>query len=151
MPHLVAAMLLGELVAAPAVRVPAWALRWRAVRSSGPGGQNVNKVASKVELRVALACIHGLTPKTGARLRRLAGARLTGADELVVTSALTRDQGRNLGDAVAKLQRLLEQAQALPRPRRATTPTAGGVRRRLDAKKRTGERKRERRAAGDDA
>ena len=73
-------MSLGALHAAPGVTVPAAALRWRAVRSSGPGGQNVNKVASKVELRVAVASIHGLTEKTGARLRRLAGdlaARLT--------------------------------------------------------------------------
>lgn len=138
-------MLLGELIAPPGVRVPAWALRWRAVRSSGPGGQNVNKVASKVELRVAMACIHGLTAKTGARLRRLAGGRLNAADELVLTSTLTRDQGRNLDDAVAKLQRLLEQAQALPRPRRATRPGYGAVQRRLGEKKRLGDKKRGRR------
>lgn len=138
-------MLLGELIAAPGVRVPAWALRWRAVRSSGPGGQNVNKVASKVELRVAMACIHGLTAKTGARLRRLAGGHLNAADELVLTSSLTRDQGRNLDDAVAKLQRLLEQAQALPRPRRATRPGYGAVQRRLGEKKRLGDKKRGRR------
>ena len=143
-------MSLAELIAAPGVRVPPWALKWRAVRSSGPGGQNVNKVASKVELRVALAAIHGLTEKTGARLRLLAGARLTNDDELIVTSALTRDQARNLEDAVAKLQGLLERAQALPRPRRATRPTAGGVRRRLDAKSKTGAKKRERRVAGDE-
>lgn len=143
-------MSIGELIAAPAVRVPAWALRWRAVRSSGPGGQNVNKVASKVELRVALACIHGLTEKTGARLRTLAGSRLTLGDEIVLTSALTRDQGRNLDDAVHKLQHLLERAQVLPRPRRATRPTAGGVRRRLDAKKQTGAKKRGRQATGDE-
>ena len=143
-------MSLAELIAAPGVRVPAWALRWRAVRSSGPGGQNVNKVASKVELRVALAAIHGLTEKTGARLRVLAGARLTNDGELVVTSALTRDQARNLDDAVDKLRRLLERAQALPRPRRATRPTAGGVRRRLDAKSKTGAKKRERRVSADE-
>ena len=143
-------MSLGDLIAAPAVRVPAWALRWRAVRSSGPGGQNVNKVASKVELRVALACIEGLNEKTGARLRSLAGARLTQGEEIVVTSTLTRDQGRNLDDAVDKLQRLLERAQVLPRPRRATRPSAGSVRRRLAAKAQTGEKKRGRRVAGDE-
>jgi len=138
-------MSLAALHAPPGITVPAWALRWRAVRSSGPGGQNVNKVASKVELRVALACIHGLTEKTGARLRRLAGARLTLGEEIVVTSALTRDQGRNLDDALAKLQRLLEQAQALPRPRRATRPSYGAVQRRLGEKRHTAARKRGRR------
>ncbi len=135
-------MSLGALHAAPDITVPAAALRWRAVRSSGPGGQNVNKVASKVELRVAVAAIHGLTEKTGARLRRLAGARLTLDEEIVVTSTLTRDQGRNLDDAVAKLQRLLEMAQALPRPRRATRPSYGSVQRRLGEKKHTAVRKR---------
>ena len=145
-----AAMSLADLIAAPGVRVPAWALRWRAVRSSGPGGQNVNKVASKVELRVALACIDGLTEKTGARLRALAGARLTLGDELVVTSTLTRDQGRNLDDAVTKLQQLLERAQALPRPRRATQPSRGSVRRRLEGKAQTGAKKRGRQAPADE-
>ncbi|HEY8377981.1 MAG TPA: peptide chain release factor-like protein, partial [Nannocystis sp.] len=62
-------MIEGPLIAAPSLRVPAWALRWRAVRASGPGGQNVNKVASKVELRVALAVIEGLTERCSARLR----------------------------------------------------------------------------------
>lgn len=143
-------MSLGELIAQPGVRVPASALHWRAVRSSGPGGQNVNKVASKVELRVELGAIHGLTEKTGARLRKLAGARLTLGEEIVVTSALTRDQGRNLDDALRKLQHLLERAQVLPRPRRATRPSAGAVRRRLDAKKQTGTKKRGRQSPGDE-
>jgi ribosome-associated protein len=149
-PHFLAVMSLGELIAAPGVRVPGWALRWRAVRSGGPGGQNVNKVASKVELRVAVAAIDGLTAKTGARLRSLAGARLTLGEELVITSDLSRDQGRNLDDAVDKLRRLLERAQALPRPRRATRPSAGSVRRRLDAKKQTGAKKRARKVDADE-
>lgn len=143
-------MILGELIAAPNVRVPAWALRWRAVRSSGPGGQNVNKVSSKVELRVAVACIHGLTQKTDARLRRLAGARLTTGGEIVLTAGRSRDQARNLTDAVDRLQRLLEEAQALPRPRHATRPGRRAVQRRLDAKHHAGVRKRERTARPDD-
>lgn len=138
------------LFAAPAVRVPAWALRWRAVRASGPGGQNVNKVASKVELRVAVACVEGLNERTGARLRALAGARLTDNGELVITSAKTRDQGRNLADALAKLQALLQAAQALPRPRHATRPTRGSVERRLAAKHRRAGAKAARRCSTDD-
>ena len=138
------------LFAAPAVRVPAWALRWRAVRASGPGGQNVNKVASKVELRVALACVEGLNERTGARLRALAGGRLTDGGELVITSTKTRDQGRNLADALAKLQALLQAAQALPRPRHATRPTRGSVERRLSAKQRRSDAKAARRCSSDD-
>ena len=140
----------GPLIAAPAVRVPAWALRWRAVRASGPGGQNVNKVASKVELRVALACVEGLNERTGARLRALAGGRLTDGGELVITSTKTRDQGRNLADALAKLQALLQAAQALPRPRHATRPTRGSVERRLSAKQRRSDAKAARRCSSDD-
>nr|WP_276599805.1 alternative ribosome rescue aminoacyl-tRNA hydrolase ArfB [Nannocystis sp. SCPEA4] len=131
----------GPLIAEPALRVPVWALRWRAVRSGGPGGQNVNKVASKVELRVAIACIEGLTEQTGARLRALAKTRLVGSDELVITSERTRDQGRNLDDALAKLRVLLEAAQRQPRPRRPTRPTRGSVERRLAAKQRRGDTK----------
>jgi ribosome-associated protein len=139
----------GPLIAEPALRVPMWALRWRAVRASGPGGQNVNKVASKVELRVAVACIEGLTEQTEGRLRALAGARLAASDELVITSARTRDQGRNLDDALAKLQALLEAVQRQPRPRRPTRPTRGSVERRLAAKLRRGELKAARRWSGE--
>lgn len=130
--------------------MPAWALRWRAVRASGPGGQNVNKVASKVELRVAVACIHGLNQKTDARLRLLAGARLTTSGEIVLTAGNSRDQSRNLSDAVERLQLLLEQAQALPRARHATRPGRGAVQRRLTAKHHNAARKQSRASRPDD-
>lgn len=131
-----------DIIAAPRVRVPAASVRWRAVRSSGPGGQNVNKVATKVELRVALTDITGLGPRELARLRSLAGSRLTTSEELVLTSAKTRDQSRNLNDARAKLHDLLVAAQQLPRPRRATRPSRRVVRRRLNDKRIQGEKKR---------
>lgn len=143
-------MIEGALTAAPALRVPAWALRWRAVRSGGPGGQNVNKVASKVELRVAFACIEGLTARIDARLRSLAGSRATAGGELIVSSSRTRDQGRNLEDALAKLRSLLEAAQQLPRPRRETQPTRGSVERRLAAKRRRSTIKADRGGADDE-
>ncbi len=122
--------------------MPANALRWRAVRSGGPGGQNVNKVASKVELRVELTAIHGLGPAQAQRLRALAGSRLTNGGELVLTSERTRDQARNRIDARSKLHELLTRAQQLPRPRKATRPSAGVVRRRLNNKRLQGAKKR---------
>ena len=106
------------------VVVPASALSLRAVRSSGPGGQNVNKVASKVELRVDLGRVEGLTEAQRERLAALAEPR-RGADGLVVvTSQRTREQFRNLEDAREKVRALVAKALAEPRRRRATRPTA---------------------------
>ncbi|MEZ4451199.1 MAG: alternative ribosome rescue aminoacyl-tRNA hydrolase ArfB [Nannocystaceae bacterium] len=132
------------------VRVAASAMRWRAVRASGPGGQNVNKVASKVELRVTLSDVEGLDAAALSRLRRVAGRFLNDEDELVITSVRTRDQGRNLADAHGKLQALLERIAAPPRPRRPTKPTAGSRARRLGAKRRQGQKKADRRQDGRD-
>ena len=132
------------------VRVPAAAIAWRAVRSSGPGGQNVNKVASKVEVRVAVEAIEGLNPAARARLLRLGQRWLNLAGELVITSALTRDQARNLADARAKLAALLVRAATPPTPRRPTRPTAGAVRRRLSDKSRQARKKQDRRGSGDE-
>src|SRR5512147_3049122 len=116
------------------IHVPAAAVEWRAVRSSGPGGQNVNKVASKVELRVDLAAVTGLEAPARARLAALAASRLDASGRLLVTSQRTRDQLRNLEDARAKVQRLVERALAVPRPRRSTQPSRGAVERRLRSK-----------------
>ncbi len=132
------------------VHVPAAALEWRAVRSSGPGGQNVNKVASKVELRVDLAAIAGLGPAARTRLGGLAAARLDADGRLLVTSQRTRDQLRNLEDARAKVQKLIERALSAPRPRRLTRPSPGAVERRLRHKRERSAVKRQRREAADD-
>ncbi len=117
------------------VSIPTAALEWRAVRSSGPGGQNVNKVSSKVELRVELRSVTGLDSTARARLWALAANKLDADGRLVVTSQRTRDQLRNLEDARAKVQRLVERAMQAPRPRRLTAPSPGAVERRLRAKR----------------
>jgi ribosome-associated protein len=115
------------------VVVPASALAVKAVRSSGPGGQNVNKVASKIELRVDLTRVEGLGDAQRERLFTLAEPRRDAAGLFVVTSQKTRDQARNLADARDKVRALVTKAMALPRRRRATRPTASSraARRRL--------------------
>jgi len=118
------------------VRVPARALTMRAVRSSGPGGQNVNKVASKIDLRVDLDAIEGLSDRAQARLRSLALNRLDAEGRLVVTSQESRDQNRNLEIAREKVRRLVAAALREPRTRRATRPSAAARERRLEGKKR---------------
>lgn len=120
---------------AKGILVPEAAIEWRAVRSSGPGGQNVNKVSSKVELRVDLAAVSGLTGPARARLGALAAARLDSSGRLLVTSQRTRDQIRNLDDARDKVKKLVERALRAPRPRRLTAPSPGAVERRLRAKR----------------
>ena len=102
------------------VTVPASALTFRATRSAGPGGQNVNKVASKVELRVELDRISGLTPETRARLLALCAGRRDREGRLVVTSQRTRDQRRNLDDAREKVREVV--ARALRGPTRSGVP-----------------------------
>ena len=92
------------------ILVPESGIEWRAVRSSGPGGQNVNKVASKVELRVRLDAVSGLSAPARARLAVLAAGRLDADGRLLVTSQRTRDQVRNLEDARDKVQKLVERA-----------------------------------------
>ena len=117
------------------VRVPAAGLTVRAVRASGPGGQNVNKVATKIDLRVDLDGIEGLSPAARSRLDALARHRLDAAGRLVVTSQATRNQGRNLEDAREKVRALVASALVAPRTRTATRPTAAARERRLVAKR----------------
>ncbi|HQQ78782.1 MAG TPA: alternative ribosome rescue aminoacyl-tRNA hydrolase ArfB [Thermoanaerobaculia bacterium] len=121
--------------APPGVFVPPAALEVHAVRSGGPGGQNVNKVASKILLEVDLAKIEGLSDLARRRLATLAGRRL-GADGILrVTAQDSRDQYRNLAAARDKVRELLEQAQVAPKARRATRPSRAAKEKRLKAKR----------------
>ena len=107
-------------------------------RASGPGGQNVNKVSTAVALRFEAERSPSLTAEVKARLRRLAGWRWTGDGALIVTAERHRSQALNREEAREKLRGLILAALERPKPRRATRPTAGSVRRRLEAKVRRG-------------
>lgn len=132
------------------VVIPEADLTWSAARSSGPGGQNVNKVASKVELRFDLERTSALAPDVKERLRSLAKNKLDRDGRVVVVSQATRDQLRNLEDARAKLALLVEQALEVPKPRKSTKPSKGAQRRRVEDKRRQGDKKKSRTRAESD-
>lgn len=132
------------IVVNDAVRVPAWAIAVHASRSSGPGGQNVNKVATKIDLRVDLHAIEGLPEPARERLRRLAAHRLDADGRLVVTSQATRSQSENLEDARSKVRALIESALVRPKSRRPTRPSATSREARITGKKQRGAIKRTR-------
>jgi ribosome-associated protein len=137
------------LVVDPRVTIPAEELSWTAVRASGSGGQNVNKVSSKVQLRFDAASSTALDAATRARLLALAGSRADRAGVVTIESQATRDQRRNVEDARAKLADLVRRSLERPKARRATRPTRSSQRARLDDKARRGRTKRDRRG-GDD-
>ena len=115
------------------------------IRSAGPGGQNVNKVATAVQLRFDLDGSPSLPPAIKERARQLAGSRLTTDGWIIITARQYRSQQQNREAALARLVALLQRAAHPPKPRRATQPSAADRERRLDEKRRRSAQKRDRR------
>jgi ribosome-associated protein len=114
------------------------------VRGSGPGGQNVNKVATAVQLRFNVYATLTLAPEVRSRLIKLAGKRINAAGELIITAQRFRTQMRNRADAREKLADLIRAALPAPKVRRKTRPSAASRQRRMETKRRQSEIKRTR-------
>ncbi len=120
----------------PRIHIPAQELKETFVHAPGPGGQNVNKVATAVQLRFDIAGSPSLPEAVRMRLLRLAGKRVNRSGEIVIEARRHRTRERNRRDAVARLVALIRQAALQPRARIPTRPTAAAKRRRLQEKKR---------------
>lgn len=119
----------------PSIAIAESEIEERFIRASGPGGQNVNKLASAVQLRFDAAHSPSLPDEVRARLIRLAGKRVNAAGVLVIEAKRYRTQARNRADALDRLTKLILRASERPRPRRKTKPGAASKERRLEAKR----------------
>lgn len=127
------------------VRIPAAEIEMTYVRSSGPGGQHVNKTSSKVQLRWNARTSSALSDADRELLERRLASKLTKDGELLVSSESHRDQSRNVDDAVERLTQLVRRAIRRPTPRKKTRPSRASKERRLSDKKRRSAQKRQRR------
>ena len=129
----------------PAISIDEGEIQEEFIRASGPGGQNVNKVATAVQIRFHVANSPSLPDDVRARLLRIAGRRITGDGLLIIDARRFRTQKRNREDGINRLVQLIRKASEKPKPRRKTAPTRASRARRLDSKHRRGETKRMRR------
>jgi ribosome-associated protein len=132
------------------IAIPESEISERFVRASGPGGQNVNKVSTAVELRFDPSQSSAITSEVRDRLRVIAGSRMTADGVLVIDARRHRTQAQNREDARERLADLVRQALVKPRRRRATKPGKGAVERRIEVKKRRSDTKRARGRIGDE-
>jgi ribosome-associated protein len=130
------------LVCTPQIAIPDAELIESFVRASGPGGQNVNKLSTAVQLRFDVRRSRALPDAVAVRLMRLAGRRLTDDGILVITAQRFRTQERNRADARERLAALVAEAAVPPTPRRPTRPTLASKKRRLEEKTKRGATKR---------
>jgi len=136
---------IGGIEIAPGVRVSENDLRIQSSRGSGPGGQNVNKVNTKVELWLPIAALTSLSERAKTRLATLAAFRLTQRGEIHIASDTMRTQEANRAEVFSRLRELIIQAQVEPKRRKKTKPSRGAKERRLQSKKKRGETKSQRR------
>jgi ribosome-associated protein len=139
-----------EIVVTESIRVPLAELEFVYARSGGPGGQNVNKVNSKVQLRWNQSASRALPPEVAHRFRTQNRKRITDDGIFLLVGQQFRDQPRNKADVIERLRELLVAASKAPKTRRPTRATYGSKLRRLDAKKRRSSRKEGRRSPGVD-
>lgn len=126
---------------APSVWTDREQLRFGFSRSSGPGGQNVNKVNTKTELRLSLKAIHGLSDRALGRLKTIAGRKITAEGDVLLTADTERTQESNRRACLTKLRDMIEKAQVDPKPRKKTKPSRAAKTRRLDGKRKNSEKK----------
>jgi ribosome-associated protein len=129
----------------PSIQIDEQELEFIFIRSTGPGGQNVNKVSTAVQLRFNVRASNSLSEEVKQRLVRLAGKRMTYEGMLIIEARQYRSQEQNRQAALERLVRLIQQALEPPKPRHRTRPTQAAIMRRLESKRKRGEIKRMRR------
>ncbi|MBF0499800.1 MAG: aminoacyl-tRNA hydrolase [Candidatus Riflebacteria bacterium] len=142
--------MLEPLIINDSLVIPTACISWTAVRSSGAGGQNVNKVSSKIELRFDPEACQALPEEVRIRLCNLARNRLDAEGKLIIVSQASRDQRRNLETALERLREMILKALEVPKTRHPTRPTRASRTRRLEGKRIVGIRKQTRRGSADE-
>ncbi len=137
------------LVVSSKLKIPLREFRFTFARSSGPGGQNVNKVNTKATLRWKITTSRSLPEAVFGRFRNKYGRRINSEGELLIVSQRFRDAGRNVADCLEKLRQMLAEVATAPKRRKPTKPSRGSVRRRLADKRHRAQKKQGRRVTDD--